>query len=629
MYPIWQHTPIGKPDVKGFNDPGMQTFASDPIKSITRESCQNSTDAGNKSPVQIKYKLHSISPDNIPGGRIEIQHFMEQCLSTWKDDKKAKNFFNKAIKLLMQETIKVLVISDYNTTGASGTDDDQNSPWFSMVHATGATSKGEGAGGSFGIGKDSFFESSEFRIIFYTTVTDEEANEISFAGRTKLPSYKEGENYKSGNGIFGMERQTAIKKVSAIPEFFRRSERGTSIFIIGYASADNGWEAEIIKSVVSNFYVAIHDEDLIVEVGDTFINKSNLASLIKEHCTEEEDYTNSYYLAYVSEKSDKLFKFNDELNNLGKVELHVIVDGELPKTVQYMRKNKMVIYESGYRVLRMPFAGLFICKDVKGNKILRDMEPPSHDAWEKKRSPKGFLIDNEYKEWIRKCLKEIAPSVNAEAQDIEDLYKWLPYDEQFEENKHGDSNISAGTPTQEETIFERLKPSDEKCYEPEVNKPTSGYSEKGEDNAAEEGKEEGSGGGGGEEGNGGGGTGGGSGTGTGDGIGGNGSKSSKRKSINIPVRAFTISKTNGSVEYLLKIKSNKTVKANLLIKAVGEDIEDQAVIEDVKEMNGKPHVFHGSWINDVELIDNKSIDYKIKIKSKLQLKLKIEVYEQN
>ncbi|WP_433974967.1 hypothetical protein [Tunturiibacter lichenicola] len=43
------------------------------------------------------------------------------------------------------------------------------------------------------------------------------------------------------------------------------------------------WEAQIIKTVIESFFVAIHQGKLIARVGRTTLNKTSLPDQIKKH----------------------------------------------------------------------------------------------------------------------------------------------------------------------------------------------------------------------------------------------------------------------------------------------------------------------------------------------------------
>ena len=52
----------------GIADSGIETFKGTPIKSLAREICQNSLDAGieNGKPVKIEFSTFEIEPKSIP-----------------------------------------------------------------------------------------------------------------------------------------------------------------------------------------------------------------------------------------------------------------------------------------------------------------------------------------------------------------------------------------------------------------------------------------------------------------------------------------------------------------------------------------------------------------------------------
>lgn len=81
----------------------------------------------------------------------------------WNDgnNQKTTRFFDKAIDVFNQDFIDVLRISDFNTTGLTGSDKDYNSAWQNLVKSSGVSNKGGTSGGSFGIGKSAPFACSD------------------------------------------------------------------------------------------------------------------------------------------------------------------------------------------------------------------------------------------------------------------------------------------------------------------------------------------------------------------------------------------------------------------------------------------------------------------------------------
>jgi hypothetical protein len=71
----------------------------------------------------------------------------------------------------------------------------------------------------------------------------------------------------------------------------------------------------------------------------------------------------------------------------------------------------MVIDRYRPRIGVLPFAGLFVCEDPKGNRLLKSLEPPRHDKWDPKRAeePEAAAAYEEIREWIRDEIRKLIP----------------------------------------------------------------------------------------------------------------------------------------------------------------------------------------------------------------------------
>ena len=151
----------------GYHDPGVETFKGNFDKYIARESLQNAIDArSGKKPVRVEITLLDFCTEDIPGPA-ELKQRMQACEAYWNDPK-AKAFFSGAKKLLQAKTIPILKISDFNTTGVTGSDKDKEGNWFNLVRSSGSSSKGGSAGGSFGIGKHAPFAASSLQTVLFS-----------------------------------------------------------------------------------------------------------------------------------------------------------------------------------------------------------------------------------------------------------------------------------------------------------------------------------------------------------------------------------------------------------------------------------------------------------------------------
>jgi len=162
----------GGPD-QGINDAGLETFEGDIPYYIVRECAQNSIDAAvnSEKPVILEFNLISDSVDSMPR-LADMRDIFEACRQYHKNDEKAVAFFDKALEQIVSPVIPILKISDYATTGLTG--GDFEGKWYGLVHSKGTSiDKSPGAGGSYGIGKNSHIAASDFRTVYYATKTDE------------------------------------------------------------------------------------------------------------------------------------------------------------------------------------------------------------------------------------------------------------------------------------------------------------------------------------------------------------------------------------------------------------------------------------------------------------------------
>jgi hypothetical protein len=418
---IWDFpsTNHGKED--GFSDPAIEFFEGDHNRFIARETLQNAVDArlDYKKPVTVVFERLMIPVKSLPDSEMLLKK-MEQCKEFVADQEKAELFFDAAVGMLEGAKMPVLKISDYNTVGLSGSDDDRKGNWYRLVRVTGTSSPKGVAGGSFGIGKGAPFAGSSLRAVFYSSLN--ERNEPVFQGVARLVShYNEERDVRQGIGFYGVDGYKAVRKQNLIPEFFRRAERGTDIFIMGYKS-DADWKAKLIKSVLYNFWLSILHGDLevIIKDGEEIrITKDNLSEQFNEFDAADAKF---YYEAATNWDQ----KFEQELKHLGKVLLFVRKQENYPGRVMMVRKPKMLVMEKQYRALREPYAAVFICDDERGNRLLREMEPPAHDKWDRDRAANGWAAWKEIDDFIKEQLKSMGDAVTSEPQDIPGLDKYLP-----------------------------------------------------------------------------------------------------------------------------------------------------------------------------------------------------------
>ncbi len=267
---------------KGLNDAGVVTFKGNIYRYLAREIIQNSLDARESpnKPVIVTFDLKKIRRNDIPT-MDQLASSCQRCRDFWPRNPE-KSFFDKAIELCSEDYITALRISDFNTLGVGGEDNDRHGErgWYSLIRCSGSSSKEAGEGGSYGIGKNAPFAASSLRTVLYTTRTSKKA--VAFQGVARLVTHEKSATVKAQNiGFLGGLKGESIRDADAIPQAFRRNYRGTDVVILGFITGKD-WEDQLRLSVLDNFWPAIHFGDLEVSIGDLKITKENLASLLEE-----------------------------------------------------------------------------------------------------------------------------------------------------------------------------------------------------------------------------------------------------------------------------------------------------------------------------------------------------------
>ncbi|MBI1953423.1 MAG: hypothetical protein HYS41_04790 [Candidatus Omnitrophica bacterium] len=416
LFPSTDH---GEDD--GFSDSQLEYFQGDHERHVARETIQNSVDQrlDYRRPVSVVFERFAMPVSALPG-HASLLDTMRRCREFVAGQDKAERFFDSAAKFLTGTRLPVLKISDSNTCGLSGSDMDKEGNWYRLVRAAGTSSPKGVAGGSFGIGKGAPIAASALRTVFYSSIN--EAGEPVFQGKSRLVShYDGGGDVRQGVGFYGTDGHRAIRNAALIPSIFGRKERGTDIFIISYAIEGN-WLEKLIKPILYNFWLAIHHGDLEVTIRDgreKTISKATLAKDLAEH-----DCGNARF--FFEAVTNPTQTFEKDLQYFGNASLFVRKHPDYPSEVMMVRKPRMLVRERPFRALREPYASVLVCDDDRGNDLLRELEPPAHDKWDKARHPDGEAALRELDHFIRSSLKSMGEAVSGELQDIPGLDRYLP-----------------------------------------------------------------------------------------------------------------------------------------------------------------------------------------------------------
>lgn len=451
---IWHFPSTDNGEEDGLNDPLRENFEGNHEWFVAREMIQNSADATTgKGPVRVRFERVLIPTESIPG-KNQLSDILKRAKEYASGQEGADEFYDEAVAMISASEIAVLKISDFNTTGLNGEDNEKKGEWYRLIRATGASSMSGAGGGSFGIGKGAPFAASALRTVFYSTVN--ELGQPAFQGKARISSFELNGDIKRGTGLFGTAKEKgvgAIREISEIPEAFRRCEVGTDIYVVGYLTEKADWRSQLMLSVIQNFWAAIHLGELIVSFAeegsdDEEINTTNLEEYLIKFSESDEAYTHEFFKALTDGTA-----IHGDLERLGKCSLFVKKAEGYPKMVQMMRKSKMVIKTtppSAFRVLAEPYSAVFVCFSNEGNRKLRALEPPTHDDWDPARDrASGPQIVREMTNFIRDTLRSLSEENNSQPEEIPDLNYYLPEQDEVNAGSGDAGPITSGAPPAE------------------------------------------------------------------------------------------------------------------------------------------------------------------------------------
>lgn len=437
---------------QGLNNAAINSFNSNIINSFIREMFQNSNDArdkdlpidqntGKKPPLHIVINYKKITQNQFP----DFEGFMDVFARIKSAPLNARHgeFFKNAQQALgNRESIKLFVYEDYNTTGLSGGDSDDDSTFSGCVLSEGiSVGKEKTAGGSYGIGKNAIFGFSRLRTVFYASFNKEK--EYIFQGRSKLATYFGRDGKKHSDKIFcgnGNELSSVRNFNDLLPEYqkvFNRNEPGLSQFAVCPSDHSN-WIEEFARAILRNYWMLLEKGELTVELKNQDdlqlrMEKENLEDLFKRYYNPEVfevDYSiNPYgspYEYYKCYKSGECTKAKVDI--IGNVRFYYSeLQNNKTNAVAYLRNNMVVYSQAAHGFSSINYCGVFICDDDDGNSVLRDMEPPTHDSFsperldeksEKYTSSDGKNILFGIKRIVRDSLQTISDKYKKAAEDI-------------------------------------------------------------------------------------------------------------------------------------------------------------------------------------------------------------------
>ena len=410
--------------ISGISEAGIETFRGDLLKSLAKEICQNSLDAiaESKDKVLVEFELYEL-PFKNDERIIGLKEYFKLAKEYWQDNEKTIRILEKAEKNFERDRIRILRISDYNTTGLIGSDKKKNSTWNNLVKSSGVSDKTGSLGGSYGIGKSAPFACSDLRTVFYNTL---DINGLeAFQGVANLVSFeKEKDKTTQGTGYYGnSEDNTAIRNMEHFGSYIRK-DCGTDIYVLAFLE-DEEWEKKITEAILENFLIAILKNNIEIKVGKTLINKENLNSLMEEH-KDNILLTYNYYQVLMENDSEAI-EFS--LRDLGIFKLYLSIKKDFKRSILISRSNGMKIFDKKGISSSIEFSGVCILEDEKINAYFREMETPQHDNWQtdRHRNPKeAEKVKKEFFKLLKEKVLEKGKETITDEMDAVGMGEYLP-----------------------------------------------------------------------------------------------------------------------------------------------------------------------------------------------------------
>lgn len=470
----WRFPLGGFGEVKGINDAGVEMFNSNSLRSLVRETLQNSLDASKGGEVEVEFEEYTVPFNSVPdadGLRNEILH----CAVAGGDNSPAaQSFLKHAISVSSRKKIRIMRVSDYGTTGLRGAKTcETGTDWSRLIKESGSSSKGSSSGGSFGIGKYSSFACSDLRTVFFSSLDDKGIE--SHIGVSRLISAldKATSQYTTGIGYYSAsDRNVAIDGQLGIGGLSQREpdDSGTDLFILGFrneGSRDQVTDA-IIKYVLMDFLVSVWKGKLAVSVNGTDVNKRNLAKHVGRLNEFDEDPLVSetikhYDMLTAKDDSTKVIVFDPgDMRGVrkyakfgwkkGDCRLYIMKgDDSLNREVTITRAAGMRIFNQNRISSSIRFTGILMIEGDKMNADFKAMEAPSHDEWSAERASdpnRAKKMITALRMWVKDTVNEV---LKVRVEDQVEAFGTALYLPKRESESDGDGEHS------EETLVPQVK----------------------------------------------------------------------------------------------------------------------------------------------------------------------------
>ena len=460
----WRFPPLSGGPQQGYTNNDIEVFkGQELIDNLAREICQNSLDAHldeSDEPVRVVFELKQFERE-LYDVFAQYEQCLAGCRNYWKDemDAKLEKFVLGAEATLKKDTIPVLIASDYNTKGLTGSHGNKkSSSWKALTSSDGVSVKSdENSAGSYGIGKNAPFACSSLSMVFYNTVAED--NESAFIGVARLATLLNKDNKETQRvGKYQNNDDENEKWIPIYPEdknefrdCFLRTELGTDVIIVGFTQTQE-WVANITKATIRNFFVAISEGRLIVELKEgqecKRIDADSLPQLFSDFENDNTmTGTSQLYNAFINPDQ----KATTTILEPDDVEVYIKSDSSYKRTIANFRVTGMLV-GTYYKQIFQHYAAVVIVRGKQLGGLLKDTEPPRHNRWDykqievtdKERRKLAHNSIDKINEYVLQLLKNQFETTAEDTIDATGVGEYLP--DEFDETSDqsgGDDALKA------------------------------------------------------------------------------------------------------------------------------------------------------------------------------------------
>ena len=193
-------------------------------------------------------------------------------------------------------------------------------------------------------------------------------------------------------GFYGLQEDGPIMGKD-VPEFFRLTETGTGVFIMGFNPHSSDWVEQVATAVIENFFYSIHHQNLTVDIvpidgSPVRVNHQTIDYLFKR-LTPVNRGAVHYYRAIRDLREDDI-EVTGRFGHLGRLRAYFVFAEGAPRRIAHINRSGMLVTDSREqkvnpmaprsRSLWPDFVGVLVPDADDGDLWLRRMENPSHDS---------------------------------------------------------------------------------------------------------------------------------------------------------------------------------------------------------------------------------------------------------